>query len=312
MMLSRAAERVYWSGRYLERAESIARIVQQYSQLLLDLPDEVGVDWYELVRIFGARDAYMATGAAPDESNILDFLLADRTGSTSLFYALRSARDNIRNLRDILPIESWESVNELYQFANRRLNEAAGGEDRFEVLSQCINRCQQVNASLHNTMSHRSPFRFLMIGQGIERADMTSRVIDVAASYSSKNEEVMRRYGSPLWIHVLKTVGGFQMYRQYVQWRVNIEKVVEFLVNDADFPRSVRFCIEMCIENVSKLPRPEEATASLERLRDSLNIDTIDTNDPAAVSTAMDALQGQLAAVHGAVARTWFLPELHA
>ena len=311
MMLSRAAERVYWSGRYLERAESIARIVQQYSQLLLDLPDEAGVDWYELVRIFGAREAFKETGAEPDESNILNFLLADRSGGTSLFYSLRSARDNIRNLRDILPIESWESVNELYQFAGRRLEEAADGEDRFEVLSQCVNRCQQVNGSLHNTMSHHSPFRFLMIGQNIERADMTSRVIDVAASYASKNEEVMRRYGSPLWIHVLKTVGGFQMYRQYVQWRVNMEKVVGFLIDDAYFPRSVRFCTDVCLENIARLPRPEEATASVESLRDSLSLDMIDTNDAAAVSESMDELQRQLANVHGAVATTWFLPEVH-
>ena len=106
-MLSRAAERVYWTGRYLERAENTARIVQQYSQLLLDLPPEAGVEWSELVRIVGVAEAFEASGNADSEAAILLFLLADIAGSSSLAYSLRMARENIRNSRDLLPQESW-------------------------------------------------------------------------------------------------------------------------------------------------------------------------------------------------------------
>ena len=95
-MLSRAAQRVYWTGRYLERAENTARIVQQYSQLLLDLPEEVGVGWFELVRIVGATDEYRASGKPDTETDILEFLLADAEGYSSLAYALRMARENVR------------------------------------------------------------------------------------------------------------------------------------------------------------------------------------------------------------------------
>ncbi len=102
-MLSRAAERVYWTGRYLERAENTARIVQQYSQLLLDLPDEVGVGWGELVTIFGALGAWADGERLRDESAVLRFLVSDAEGPSSLAYAIRMARDNIRNTRDLLP-----------------------------------------------------------------------------------------------------------------------------------------------------------------------------------------------------------------
>ena len=114
-MLSRAAERVYWTGRYLERAENTARIVQQHSQLLLDLPEEVGVGWSELVRIFGAQQVFEQSGRDHSELGILAFLLADSDSYSSLAYSLGMARENIRNTRDLLPHEAWEAINELNQ-----------------------------------------------------------------------------------------------------------------------------------------------------------------------------------------------------
>ena len=91
-MLSRSAERVYWTGRYLERAENTARIVQQYSQLLLDLPEEVGVGWPELVRVVGATDGFRASGKPETATGILEFLLADTEASSSLACSLRMAQ----------------------------------------------------------------------------------------------------------------------------------------------------------------------------------------------------------------------------
>ena len=105
-MLSRAAERVYWLGRYLERAENTARIVQQYSQLLLDLPEEVGVEWQELVAIFGAGEAVGGFEGNSRERAVLDFLLADPESPNSLAHSIRMARDNVRNSRDLLPQEA--------------------------------------------------------------------------------------------------------------------------------------------------------------------------------------------------------------
>lgn len=308
-MLSRAAERVYWTGRYLERAENTARLVQQYSQLLLDLPQEVGVGWPELVRIVGAMDAFRASGQPETERGILEFLLADTRGCTSLAYSLRMARENIRNTRDLLPHEAWENVNELYQGTRRSLGPAASSEDRFEVLAECVGECQKVSGILTGTVSHHSPYHFLCLGQSIERADMTSRIIEVAAAYIQQNERIVRRYGSSLWTNVLKSVSGFQMYRQYCQPQVEGFRVIDFLLRDHAFPRSIVFCLDSARSSCAALPRGEETIAELDEADGLLQPVAADGLSAAEVTHLMDTLQLRLGDVDRAVAATWFLHE---
>ena len=308
-MLSRAAERIYWTGRYLERAQNTARIVQQYSQLLLDLPSEVGVEWIELVGIFGAKDAYYASGRGHTETEILNFLLADDGSVDSLAHCIRMARDNIRNSRDLLPHESWESVNELHQYARERLALTAAGENRFEVLAECIGRCQGINGILADTMSHHSPFHFLTLGASIERADMTSRVIDVAAAYLQQNERLVLRYGSTLWTNILKSVSGFQMYRQYCQPEVEGPAVINFLLNDRYFPRAMRSCIAHAKSTAALLPRSKALIGAFNDAEQSLPSPLPRQLDGAAVSELMDVLQKKLGAAHLVVVDTWFLAQ---
>lgn len=305
-MLSRAAERVYWTGRYLERAENTARIVQQYSQLLLDLPAEVGVGWGELVRIFGAQQAFKASGRDDDELGILAFLLADNDSPASLAFSLRMARENIRNTRDLLPHEAWEAVNELNQYAGRNLRAAARDDDRFDVLAECIGRCQQIMGLLNGTMSHHSPFHFLTLGTSIERADMTSRIVDVAAAYIQHNERLVRRYGSSLWTNVLKSVSGFQMYRQYCQPQVDGNRVIDFLLRDTAFPRAIACCMGEALASCAALPRGDATSAALNGVRTLIG--GADEDGAADVSQLMDDVQRHLGSTHQAVVDTWFLP----
>lgn len=309
MMLSRAAERVYWLGRYLERAENTARIVQQYSQLLLDLPIESGTDWHELIRIFGATEALRDDPAGSGETAIINYLLAQPDSSLSVLYSLQMARENLRNTRDLLPTEAWENVNELYQYARGELTAAAKGQDRFEVLSQCIARCQQINGALISTMSHRSPLQFLRLGQNLERADMTTRVIDVAASYLSHSEALGLRYRSTLWTNVLKSVSGFQMYRQYVQIAVSGPAVIRFLTNDDAFPRAIRRCIYEAASSADKLPINDMVQACLAEVPAALDSADVESLDAEGVSGLMDSLQQDLARAHSAIAGTWFLQD---
>jgi len=306
-MLSRAAERVYWTGRYLERAENTARIVQQYSQLLLDLPEEVGVGWSELARIVGAAGAFRASGRPATETGIIEFLLADTESYSSLAYALRMARENIRNTRDLLPHEAWENVNELYQYARHELAPAVRGEDRFEVLAECIGDCQKIGGILTGTVSRHSPYHFLTLGRSIERADMTSRIIDVAAAYIQHNERLVRRYGSSLWTNVLKSVSGFQMYRQYCQPQVEGYRVIEFLLRDPAFPRAIAFCMARARTSCDALPKGASTIAALDAVSALLKPIPEDHLTAADVSGLMDKVQQRLGGAHQAVAMTWFL-----
>jgi len=306
-MLSRAAERVYWTGRYLERAENTARIVQQYSQLLLDLPDEVGVGWDELVRIFGAAGAFAARPGESDESAVLRFLVSDGASPASLAYSIQMARDNIRNTRDLLPQESWECVNELAHYAGRTLDASVENEDRYEVLSEVIARCLQIDGTLVSTMSHGPPYQFLRLGQSLERADMTSRIVDVAAAYVRRDPELVERFGSVLGTNVLKSVSGFQMYRQYCQPRVEGERVVAFLVRDRQFPRAIACCLNRASRACMRLPRGEAALTQLEGITEGLARDPEAPPTAEDVAAIMDRIQLRLGSVHQAIAGTWFL-----
>lgn len=308
MMLSRSAERVYWTGRYLERAENTARIVQQHTQLMLDLPDSVGVGWDQLVRIVGAEPAFRASGREATESDTLPFLLSDPDSVVSLVFSLRCARENIRNTRDLLPQESWESVNELYRFARDALARATDDEDRFDIIDECIGRCQQINGILNGTMSHHEPYRFLMLGKSIERADMTSRIIEVAAAYIQQNERVVRRFGSSLWTNVLKSVSGFQMYRQFRQPQVIGIEVIDFLLRDRAFPRAIGFCADVSETSASRLPSPEATRSAISDVQELLHPVPKESITAADVSQLMDTVQARLGKVHVAVAETWFLP----
>lgn len=305
-MLSRAAERVYWLGRYLERAENTARIVQQYSQLLLDLPEEVGVEWQELVAIFGAGEAVERLDGNSRERAVLDFLLADPDSPSSLAHSIRMARDNVRNSRDLLPQEAWENANELHQYARENLAAASQGRNRFEVLADCIGRCQQVNGIFIGTMSHESPFHFLSLGQNIERADMTSRIIDVAAAYLQQNEALVLRYGSTLWTNVLKSVSGFQMYRQYYQPEVEGLAAIDFLLNDRTFPRAIGACLETARRHAGALPHGGDVRSALDEVQANLPSPLPGNLDGAAVSRLMDELQLELADVNSVIVSTWF------
>ena len=307
MMLSRAAERVYWLGRYLERAEGTARIVQQYTQMLLDLPAASGVDWTELPRIFGVTTSVAPEPGQRVEHAVIEGLLSRADSPASLRYSLAAARENLRNTRDLLPIEVWESINELHAYAVRQLGAATTGEDRYEVLSECIGRCQQINGALTGTMSHRSPLHFLRLGQNIERADMTTRVIDVAANYLSDSDPALQRFSSTLWTNTLRALSAFQMYRQYAQIAVSGPAVIRFLANDGAFPRAVRRSVDEAATSASRLPNGGTVVACLAEVTTALDDMDIDAMDAAAVSDAMDGLQRDLARAHQHVAQTWFL-----
>lgn len=307
-MLSRAAERVYWTGRYLERAENAARLIQKYVHLLLDLPPEIGVDWRELVGIVGAEDDFASRGNASGEEQVLQLLLADATAACSVAFAISMARENIRNTRDLLPHESWENVNELHRFASESLHLAASGINQFEILGECIERCQQINGTLIGTMSHHSPYHFLMLGQCLERADMTSRVIDVAAAYLQQNERIVQRYGSTLWSNVLKSVSGFQMYRQYRQPQVIGNEVVDFLLRDTAFPRAIAYCLQQSMKGCESLPRPARTRTAISAAMELLEADHEQEQTASSISESMDVLQTKFAGIHAAVVATWFLP----
>jgi uncharacterized alpha-E superfamily protein len=309
-MLSRVAERIYWAARYLERAENTARLTRVYGSLLLDLPDAAGVDWSRLVEITGDELAFGATGKKPTDRAVLRFLLADAENPGSVLSSLAAARENFRTSRDLVPREAWRTVNELYLYAGKHLRQAVFQRHRHEVLETVMRSCQQIRGLLADSMNHGDAYQFLRIGRSLERADMTTRIIDVAAATLLNRREDLDPYRNSLWIAVLRSVSAYQMYRQQVRRRIVDRDVITFLMTDGQFPRAVGYCLAELDNSLRSLPRyesPLRGVLRLQRIVADLDLGMMDLKD---LREFIDGMQLDLSHVHDRIAETWFLPDV--
>jgi len=307
-MLSRSAERLYWLARYLERTENIARLVNVHMNLLMDLPKGVEMSWRQLILINASQDEFYKKNTIANERNITRFLLADDSFSGSLISSLSAARENIRTSRELLPDEAWEQVNEMYLYAKNNLETVANRRHRVLFLNEILKGCQRFTGLLSGYMSHNAPYRFIRLGRNIERADMTSRILDLASLLlsESRSDEV-RQYETILWMNILKALNALLMYRQQMHSSVNGDDVLNFLLQDNTLPRSVSCCISELSDCISRLPNNDDLPLILIELEEYVKaIDTRQTTQEQ-LRGILDDLQNKLGAFHNKIADNWFL-----
>ncbi len=308
-MLSRVAERIYWLARYLERAENTARLVSTYHFLLLDLPKGAQVGWRALPVITGGQAQFAERYARADERNTLRFLLADAANPGSLANSVAWARENFRTSREELPGEAWERINELNLFVTERVNVALARSGRFEFLSGVIRRCQQLTGLLHGVMSRGHAHDFIDLGRYLERADMTSRVIDIGTQGHPLSDQPRDEAGQldlHVWTSILRALTAYQMYRKDLRIAVNDADVAAYLLHDGNFPRSVRHCLDEIEASLGNLPlhgdmlrRVRAASQALDQIKPA-------ELDPAGLHQGLDGLQIRICAIHEGIRVTWF------
>ncbi|MDE0286407.1 MAG: alpha-E domain-containing protein, partial [Gammaproteobacteria bacterium] len=178
-MLSRVAEQLYWFGRHVERAENTARLVNVNANLIMDLPRPFKRIWANMIGITGSDDLFYGFYGKADEKSVLRFMLTDEDNPSSMARCVRMARENARSSREILPVEAWETINEFYLYVKN--NPASGMRPgaRHKYLNSVIRYSRQITGMLFSGMSHGSAYSFVRIGRNLERADMSTRIIDV-------------------------------------------------------------------------------------------------------------------------------------
>lgn len=264
-MLSKVAERLYWTARYLERVENTARLVSVYDSLLFDLPHDLDISWYNLVTINSADSLFEERYRNRDERNIVKFLLADDTNPSSMLSALKMVRENVRTTRDMLPQECWEMVNELYIFANDNISQGINRRGRHEFLNQMIKGCQQIIGLMKGTMSRDAPWQFMRLGRNLERADMVTRLLDAGAAAQIQGEaETQMRISQVVWGNVLRSSSAELNYRRAMRSAVRESDVASFLLKDPHFPRGLNFCLIQMLSAVAALPNSSNAKKSLD------------------------------------------------
>ncbi|TVQ36707.1 MAG: alpha-E domain-containing protein [Wenzhouxiangella sp.] len=307
-MLSRLAENLYWHGRYLERAEDLARLINVNAHLNLDLPSGLSAGWEPLVRITGNAARFKAEEREAGERQVVRFLLSDEANSGSLKATLENARENLRSARDLLPREVWEQMNGLYIKGNEQLTGNLSKRRRHEFLRELILDCQQIAGTLLGCMSQDHAYDFILIGRYLERADMTTRILEVRG-YDLLPDDIenLSPYESIQWMSVLKSLTGYQMYRRHVRLRVNGNDVLRFLLRNDEFPRSVMFCLRALEALIEGLPgEDDQALRAITRLQRTLNETKLVGLRGEPLGKLMDKLQIELAETHDAVRQTWF------
>ncbi len=291
-------------SRYLERVENAARLVAVYSELLLDLPEDARLDWAVALEILGMDDAWQRSGRKGSE---LGFLLSSQDNVASVLSSLGFVRENARTTRDIVPSEAWRAINELHLYAVRNLPSMADRPSS-AVPMEIVGRCHEITGILEGTMSHGPAYRFVRLGRALERADMSSRFIDVAAAILLTGRDDLHLHDSSIWRAVLRALSAYQMYRQYVRRRIFGPDVLAFLLRDADFPRSVTHCVLVLEESLARLPRSDKASTQLASLRDRLENIDVQSIDNEVVHRFVDELQLELASLHNIIFETWLNP----
>ena len=310
-MLSREAEELYWMSRNLERIENLARILNVHENLLLDLPTKIPFGWQPMILITGRDDLFYELYEKPDEKSVIRFMVGDTNNPSSLLSCIIHARENVRTTRDIIPREAWELLNDLHHRVKNNLTTAIGRRGRYAFLNSIIGNIHQITGLLAGTMTHDQGYEFLQLGRKLERADMTTRIIDVrSANLIQQLETELTPFDNIQWVSILKSLTAYQMYRQYSRTRVRGALVLKFLLQTEEFPRSVAFCIanvKKCLLNLPKNELVLREVASLQRLNNNIDIEKLAKSG---FHDHIDSLQSSLAALHTTIDKTYFLPEL--
>jgi uncharacterized alpha-E superfamily protein len=311
-MLSRTAESLYWMARYLERAENTARLINATQQLLLDLPSGASFGWEALTRIVGLDRLFQQTYATHDEASVVEFLLSSQRNPGSIQSCIRFARENCRTMRDVLPRDVWERVNSLY-LASRRYSQAnLSRKDRRQALQELIYDRQSVAGVLATCMSHDVAWQFIGLGEHVERADMTTRILDIQSAILIPRQAGSDPAHALLWVGVLNSLSALQMYRRHAaragsgDGGITSERVLRYLIADQEFPRSVACCLDAIESHLAELPHNIDPLRALRVARRRVDRTSSEDLAPEHRHEFLDAIQGDLAQIHDAVAREYF------
>jgi len=313
-MLSRVADAIYWMSRYVERAENLARFVDVTHNMSLDMPVGSSEQWGALIQASGDAELFEQKYGEANRENVVQFLTFDRDCPNSILSCLATARENARSVREVIASEMWEQLNQFYL----TVRDAARGD----ALSTPYEFFQQVKNASHlfvgitlATFAQGEGWHFARLGRMLERADKTSRILDVKFFLLlPRVKDVGRPIDDLQWTAVLRSVSGFEMYRKRHRG-ITPERVVGFLVLDRRFPRAIMHCLEVANRSLHAISGSPEGTfwnlaeKRLGQLRSELAYVTVEEIIGAGLHEFLDSLQTKLNGVGDGIFETFIAME---
>lgn len=316
-MLSRVANLVYWMARQLERAENTARIVDVNAQLVLDLQSRQAADdpksWEPLVYVTGDEEKFFELyGETVTERAVIEFMLFDKRNPSSLISCVSLARENARCIRDQLSAEVWETLNTFFLKLKSDDFSRYAQLGSAEYLSRVKTQIQLFYGVAESMIPRTGLWWFFQLGRHLERADNTSRILDVKYYMLLPD---LYAVGSALdmvqWASVLRSCSAFEAFRRSRRGQLNLERVVDYLLRDDVFPRSILYSVteaEQALGQITADAVHLEDTAPARLIRElRAELEMIDV--PAVIADGLheflDEVQVKLFDIHNAIQATF-------
>lgn len=309
VILARTADRLYWGARYIERAEDTARVIRAYNDLVVDFPSQELLRWEPLAALHGTDEVLDVSFDDPaGEHTVLRLLIADRENPSSIASSVIAARSNLRTTREVMPREAWQAVNQLTQYVDATASASVERQLRDRFLVRVIEISRRLDGILESTMTRASPYQMLRVGRLIERADMTTRVLGVAAAgilHADRAHPDGRINHEIRWMSVLRSVSALQMYQRATRGPIDGLTVVRYLLSYAAFPRSVQGCFDELRGVLLALPNPQPILATLDEAEVILATVDPGADDSEGLDRSMDRVQLAIRSIADVIHRTY-------
>ena len=275
-MLSRTADNLYWIARYMERAETAARLLQVGARIaLLPTADGYRNDWDSLLRASGNADGYATKYGEPTQSEIESYLFFDRDNPNSVASCITSAREGGRIVRTALTSQVWDALNTAFQELRQIEVQPRAGQDLSHMTDWVMRHTAMVRGAIDATLLRNDGYNFLNIGYYLERGDNTARLMDVKYYVLLPRADYV---GSGLdndqWSMLLRAMSAHRAFHWAYGGEVTSAKIAHFLILNPQCPRSLITCVAGMNNHMARLAklygRETEAQVAAARLLSDL------------------------------------------
>lgn len=315
-MLSRVADSCYWLSRYIERAETSARILDVNMQLLLDLedssPEAIQRHWQPVLATLEDQELFTKSYDTITADAVMEFVTFDKKNPSSIVSCIGNARENARTVREQISSEMWEQLNRTYLY----LRDGGGRHDfqdsPIDFYRRLVDILHGFQGTTDATMTHGEGWDFLQLGKYLERADSATRVLDIKYHILlPKGEQVGGHVDVTQWMAVLRSCSAMEAYFKINVGHVSGWQVAEFLILHDEFPRSIRFCVDRvdgALHRISGCDRAHfsnEAERLSGMLKSNLGYTTIESVFQQGLHQFLDQTQGRLNEISAAATKTY-------
>jgi len=316
-MLSRVANLAYWMGRHLERAENTGRIIDVNTQLVLDLQSRQEADapqaWEPLVYVSGNEEDFrrLYEGGIGEQA-VVEFMLFDRRNPSSIQSCISQARENARCMRDQLATEMWEQINTFYLKLVKDTYRTYTREGSGEYIRGIKTQIQLIYGIAESMLPRNQVWWFFELGRHLERADNTPRIIDVKYyTLLPSTHQVGSALDVVQWAAVLRTCSGFEAFRKSRRGQLTIDRVVDYLLREDTFPRSVLHAVRTarlaldCITADAPYLADNAARQRVQELEHELESIEVSEIIASGLHEFLEQIQVKVAGIHAAVQNTF-------